>query len=52
MQPYFNIFVNVLNDAEYSKRLIAAGVYNELHLAKGAIHAFFTFPGITIQYHA
>jgi acetyl esterase len=30
---------------EYAKKLTAAGVYNELYLAKGAIHAFFTIPG-------
>jgi len=30
---------------EYSKKLTAAGVHNELYLSKGAIHAFFTLPG-------
>lgn len=39
--------MNVLyDDAEYSKRLTAAGVENELFLSKGALHGFFTFPGI------
>jgi len=31
---------------EYSKKLTDAGVHNELHLAKGGIHAFFTLPGL------
>lgn len=31
---------------EYAKKLTAAGVHNELYLAIGAVHAFFTLPGI------
>ena len=30
---------------EYEKKLTAAGVHCELHLAKGAVHAFCTMPG-------
>ena len=30
---------------EYEKKLKAAGVHCELHLAKGAVHAFCTLPG-------
>ena len=30
---------------EYAKKLTAAGVHNEVYLAKGAIHAFYTMPG-------
>ncbi|ELT91050.1 hypothetical protein CAPTEDRAFT_223437 [Capitella teleta] len=29
---------------EYAKKLSAAGVHSELHLAKGALHAFYTVP--------
>jgi len=31
---------------EYAKKLTKVGVYNELHLAEGAIHAFYTLPAI------
>ena len=38
--------VKILYDAEYSKRLTAAGIDNEVFLAKGALHGYFTVPGI------
>ena len=31
---------------EYAKKLMEAGVSVEFHLFKGAIHAFYTLPGI------
>jgi len=31
---------------EYAKKLTKVGVYNELYLAEGAIHAFYTLPAI------
>jgi acetyl esterase len=34
---------------EYAKKLTAAGVHNELYLAKGAVHAFYTLPGIFVE---
>jgi len=34
--------------AEYEKKLKAAGVHCELHLAKGAVHGFCTMPGWTV----
>jgi len=37
--------MSILYDAEYSKRLTAAGVDNEVFLVKGAVHGFFTAPG-------
>ena len=30
---------------EYAKKLTAAGVYNELILVEGALHAFYTLTG-------
>jgi len=34
---------------EYSKRLTAAGVDNEVFLSKGSIHGFFTCPGAFVE---
>lgn len=44
--------MTVLNDAEYSKQLTAAGVENEVFVSKGATHGYFTAPGTSIQYDA
>jgi len=37
--------VSVAVMKEYEKKLTAAGVHCELHLAKGAVHGFCTMPG-------
>ena len=37
--------VSVAVMTEYEKKLTAAGVHCELHLAKGAVHGFSTMPG-------
>jgi len=40
--------MRIIYDAEYSKRLTAAGVDNEVFLVKGAVHGYFTTPGTCI----